>query len=87
MNGLEEPLYWQIEDGRYLGLYTAEDVYIYLGEMENGFRAGSGFWYREYHWESGYGATLYTGNWSDDYPTVRVQLKMCIQMKMEMRTA
>ena len=68
VNGLEEPLYWQIEDGRYLGLYTAEDVYIYLGEMENGFRAGSGFWYREYHWESGYGATLYTGNWSDDYP-------------------
>ncbi len=69
VNGLEEPLYWQIEDGRYLGLYTVGDVYIYLGEMENGLRSGSGFWYGEYsHWEDGLGVTLYTGNWSDDYP-------------------
>lgn len=69
VNRLEEPLYWQIEDGRYLGLYTEGDVYIYLGEVENGLRSGSGFWYGEYsHWKDGLGVTLYTGNWSDDYP-------------------
>lgn len=69
---LEKPLIWQQEDGNYLGLYvgTDGDVYMYLGEMDNGIRAGYGSWYGEYDDEeySAIGTQLFYGNWSEDYP-------------------
>lgn len=74
VEGLEKPLIWQQEDGNYLGLYvgTDGDVYVYLGEMDNGIRSGSGSWYGEYEEtdEEGdaRGVTLFFGNWFEDYP-------------------
>ena len=67
VNSLETPLYWQIDDGRYVGLYSTGDG-IYLGEMKNGLRSGWGFFYTENNWDSVSQLWLYTGSWSEDYP-------------------
>ncbi len=67
VNSLETPLYWQIDDGRYVGLYSTGDG-IYLGEMKNGLCSGWGFFYTENNWDSVSQLWLYTGSWSEDYP-------------------
>ena len=58
--GLEKPVIFAVEEGRYLGVYPGG--YIYYGEMEDGKRSGNGYWY--------YGnmkrITKIQGNWKDD---------------------
>ncbi len=70
VKGLEKPLIWQQENGNYLGLYvgTDGDIYVYLGEMDNGIRSGYGSWYEEYTEEDATGAGVFYGNWMEDYP-------------------
>ena len=74
VKSLEKPLIWQQEDGDYLGLYvgTDGDVYVYLGEMDNGIRSGYGSWYGEAEFTgedgSSISAILFFGDWSEDYP-------------------
>ena len=41
--GLEEPVIFAVEEGRYLGVYPGG--YIYYGEMKDGKRNGNGYWY------------------------------------------
>ena len=67
---LENPLIWQWESGKYLGLYrgTDGDAYIYFGEMENGIRSGYGSWYWEHMAEEGPEKKVFYGNWQGDYP-------------------
>ena len=60
---LDQPLIWQLEDGRYIGIY---ELGIYLGDMKNGIRSGTGAWYSDS--KIGEFSELYIGSWLEDYP-------------------
>lgn len=61
IGALEEPVFFE-SDGKYIGVYP--EGYIYYGEMNDGIRSGSGYWYHG----NKKSISVDHGTWENDRP-------------------